>query len=84
MTHPTESPAVIADRLAVRYSWTAEERQQHLERLYDITRTTALLTVYQHAFLPSVRTPARLDAFVATRDGRFVDAQHMLDNLDEH
>ena len=84
MAHPNNTPAVLADRLAARHGWTAEERQYHYERLYDLRRTTALLAVFQHSSLPTAHTTAQLETLAATIDERFLDGQRTLDDLDEH
>ena len=82
--HPADSPDVIADRLALQYGWSAVERDQHRERLYDIRRTTALDTLADQALMPTSRSSARLDAFVEVMTERLADARRVVDEFDEH
>jgi len=82
-TFPDDSLETIADRLVTRYGWTAEERRYHLDRMFDIRRTTALVATFDRISVPVVRTPANLDAFLSSFDARYVDAQRVLRDLEE-
>ena len=82
--NPADDIAVIADRLATQYGWTAAERQQLIEKMYDIRRTTLLDTVHDRVHIPVNRTPANVDAFLTAIDDRFVEAQRQLRDLDDH
>ena len=68
--HGFESVDHLANRLAQRYHWTDEEREQNRSRIYDIR------TAFDHAALaermraPLTRNPAALDDYFKTIEER--------------
>jgi len=81
---PTDSLDSIADRLALQYAWSAEEHRRHLERLYDIQRTSALSLLHERTLAPLTRTPASIDAYLDGLERRSEAARQLLRALDEH
>jgi hypothetical protein len=80
---PEDSVDVIADRLAVRHSWTPEMRVEHLRRLRDIRRTVAMEARHQRYLVPAVRTPTSIDDYFAGADERAQRGSDELRLLDE-
>ena len=80
---PGDSLDDIADRMAARYGWLADERQLHYNQMYDIRRTVALVATFDRVIVPVFRTPATLDAFLASFETRYTDAQQVLRDLEE-
>jgi hypothetical protein len=82
-TYPNDTIEAIADRLAARHHWTAEERSLHLDRLRDIRRTSAMIAIHGRALVPAERTQAALDVFFASIDRAFVRGQQTLEDTED-
>ena len=73
--HPHDDATTLANTLAVRYQWTAEEREVHRRRLYDIRATLMYSRLDEVGELPVVRTPATMDVYLAGLHDRVAEAR---------
>jgi len=81
--HPDEPVATIANRLAVRFSWTPAERRAHEDRLFDIRGGMAVAMVREHGHIPVDRTLAAAEQYFRELHGRSVRAFQFRDTMEE-
>jgi len=82
--HPDDEINEIADRLAAERSWTPDERQKIVDRLYDIRKTAAAIQLQEKMRIPLIRTAENVEAYFRELDGRLAVARRHADNMDEH
>lgn len=82
-TYADDAIEAVADRLAARHAWSAGERKQHLDRLRDIRRTSAMHAVYDRASVPTARDSATLDAYFGHLDNEYRRGQKTLEDTED-
>jgi len=73
--HPGLSSTALADHLAVKYSWTSEERRGHVNTIRGMRAMQGLVCMTIRRILPMNRTPENTAEFFATLEGECKQAE---------